>query len=226
MIPKNIKFLFSFTLMLFGLAYFAEAHQLTNFGMIEAMGLAGTSSMMLGSCISVASIQDDECGPNTGGIYELYVISRNDILTFPELKANSKVELDGEIVLKPGKAWAKWDFAEDTGEIAFKSEGEAGSQTFTQETGVYIPRMTPTIANIIANALNGKFVVAIVNPNELVNIGGTKIRPMKFDIDYKSGKKFNDKNGGEYKFAVGISHPPLYYTGQLPTVAAPVVPVV
>ncbi|RDC63283.1 hypothetical protein [Adhaeribacter pallidiroseus] len=223
MIPKIFKTLFTVALTVLGLVFFTETHGLTHLGVSEALGLASSTSMVLATCISVASIKEDECGANTGGLYELYVVLKRDILTWPGFKAGSKVVLDGDIVLKTGKKWAKWDFAEDTGEITFKSEGEAGSQTFSQETGVYIPRMNEEIAEVVANALNGKFVVAVKTPDDKVMIGGSQKRPMKFDIDYKSGKKYNDKNGGDYKFTVGTNHPPLFYDGELESEAPAVV---
>lgn len=221
---KLLKTLFFLTLSVLALVFFAEMNGLTDLGVSEALGLASTTTLVLGSCISVASIKEDDCGANTGGLYELYVILKRDILTWPPFKAGSKVALQGNIVPKTGKGWAKWDFAEDTGEIAFKSEGEAGSQTFSQETGVYIPRLNEEIADIVANALNGKFVVAVKTPDDQIMIGGSVKRPMTFNVDYKSGKKFNDKNGGDYKFTVGTNHPPLFYAGTLPLEDAVVIP--
>jgi len=219
---KRLKFAFSFALFMFALAFVAESRGLASFGMQEALGIVGSTTTMLGACVSVANIKDDACGANTGGVYELYVIHKNDIKTFPGFIAESTSELDGDIVLEAGKAWAKWDFAEDTGDINFKTEGDAGSQSVTQESNVYIPRINPLISNIINNALNGKYVIAVVDPNGQIMIGGSKVRPMKFEVDYKSGKKFNDKNGGDYKFTVGTSHTPLFYTGALPVVGAAV----
>ena len=221
--PKYLKVLMSVTFLMFCAVYASETQGLTHFGLFESLASVGGTTTMLGACFSVGSIEEEECGPNSGGIYELYVIAKRDIGSFPPLKADSTVELVGNIVPKDGKAWAKWDFSEETGEITYKSTGDAGSQAFEQALAVFIPGSTPKITDIVNKALNGSYVVAVVDPAGQIRIGGTDKRGMTFNIDHKSGKKSLDKNGGDYTFACGIGHPPLFYTGTLPLVAAPVV---
>ena len=218
--PKYLKVLMSVTFLMFCAVYASETQGLTHFGLFESLSAVGGTTTFLGSCFSVGSIEEDECGPNSGGIYDLYVIAKRDIQSFPPLKADSSVELVGNIVPKAGKAFAKWDFTEETGEINYKSTGENGSQAIEQSVAVSIPRSNPKIADVVNKALNGSYVVVVVDPAGQMQVGGSDKRGMTFNIDHKSGKKSLDKNGGDYTFACGIGHPPLFYTGTLPTVAA------
>ena len=50
-----------------------------------------------------------------------------------------------------------------------------------------------------------------------LRMAGDKYRGVKFEHDYKSGKKGTDKNGTDFKFSgEGFTHVPYYYTGAIP----------
>ncbi len=216
--PKLLMAALSLSLLILGGLQFAESHGLVHLGLFETVGFGGAP--MLG-CVSVAGISKI-CGSNPGGLNELFVIAVSDLEDFVE-PAEGEVNIPAaSIVPKIGKGFVQWDFAQDTGELGLKGSGEDGSQSFEQSVSTFIPRFTPAIAAVVQNSLNNKFIVAVRDGKGQVMIGGTLTRPMTFEMDYKSGKKFNDKNGGEYTFKCGIGSVPFFLTGTLPVVGGAV----
>jgi len=169
--------------------------------------------------VPIEAIEIDSC-PNPGGLTDLHVMRRRDVLTFPD-PDDDKVTLSKAIVPKTGAGFVPWDFATDTGEVNHKSTGDAGNQSITQELNTYLPRGDAKIDAVINAALNGDFIVAGRDSNGNVRICGDKNRGVKFEHDYKSGKKGSDKNGTDFKFSgEGFGHVPYYYTAALPIKAA------
>lgn len=165
--------------------------------------------------VPIEAIEIDDC-PNPGGLTDLHVIRRRDIQTFPEPGAD-KVTISTAIVPKPGCGFVPWEFAQDTGEVNHKSGGDAGNQSISHELNTYVPRGDAKIDAQVQAALNGDFVVAGRDSNGNVRICGDKYRGVKFEHDYKSGKKGDDKNGTDFKFSgAGFTHVPYYYTAALP----------
>lgn len=179
-------------------------------------GIGSASGFALGcTVIPLAAIEADDC-PNPGGLTDLHVIRRRDIDTFPTVDADG-VTISAAIVPKTGKKFVPWTFAQDTGEINHKSSGDAGTQSIGHELNVYVPRGSAVIDAVIQSALNGDFVVAGRDSNGNVRILGDEFRGVKFEHDYKSGKKGTDKNGTDFKFSgEGFTHVPFYYTAALP----------
>jgi hypothetical protein len=168
-------------------------------------------------CVKVplAAIEVDDC-PNPGGLTNLHVIRRRDIDVFPAVDADG-VTISTAIVPKTGAKFVPWDFATDTGEVNHKSSGDAGNQSITQEVNTYVPRGDAKIDAVIQAALNGDFVVAGRDSNGNTRLIGDEFRGVKFEHDYKSGKKGTDKNGTDFKFSgEGFAHVPYYYTAALP----------
>lgn len=177
----------------------------------------GIGSTSISACVIVplAEIVLDDC-PNPGGLTDIHVIRRRDIEEFPEADAD-KVTISTPIVPKTGKKFVPWEFAQDTGEINHASSGDAGTQSIKQELNVYIPRGSAAVDAVIQSALNGDFVVAGRDSNGNLRIVGDARRGVKFEHDYKSGKKGTDKNGTDFKFSgEGFTHVPYYYTAALP----------
>jgi hypothetical protein len=173
--------------------------------------------------VPIAEIILDDC-PNPGGLTDLHVIRRRDILTFPAPGAD-KVTISTAIVPKPGCGFVKWEFAQDTGEVNHKSSGDAGNQSIAHDLGVYVPRGSAATDAVIQSALNGDFVVIGRDSNGNLRIAGDERRGVKFEHDYKSGKKGNDKNGTDFKFSgEGFTHVPFYYTAAIPLLAPPAEP--
>jgi len=192
--------------------YLSPAH-----GPLVLASLTGIGSGSTLACVIVPieAIVRDEC-PNPGGLTDLHVIRRRDILTFPEVDEDG-VTISTALVPKPGCGFVPWDFATDTGEINHKSAGDVGTQSVGQELNVYIPRGEAKTDAVIQKALNGDFVVAGRDSNGNLRLCGDKYRGVKFDYDYKSGKKGTDKNGADFKFSgEGFTHVPYYYTAALP----------
>jgi len=163
----------------------------------------------------IEAIEVDDC-PNPGGLTNLHVIRRRDIDSFPDPDADG-VTISKPIVPKTGAKFVPWDFATDTGEVNHKSTGEAGNQSITQEANTYVPRGDAKIDAVIQAALNGDFVVAGRDSNGNTRLLGDAFRGVKFEHDYKSGKKGTDKNGTDFKFSgEGFTHVPYYYTAALP----------
>ncbi|WP_375418134.1 hypothetical protein [uncultured Hymenobacter sp.] len=170
--------------------------------------------------VPITSIVLDDC-PNPGGLTDLHVIRRRDILTFPEPDAD-KVTLSTAIVPKPGCGFVPWEFAADSGEVNHKSSGDAGNQSIAHDLGVYVPRGSASTDAVVQAALNGDFVVIGRDSNGYQRVVGDKRRGVKFEHDYKSGKKGTDKNGTDFKFAgEGFTHVPYYYTAAIPVMAVP-----
>ena len=110
-----------------------------------------------------------------------------------------------------------WDFATDTGEITHKSTGDAGNQSVSMEVSTNVPRGDAKIDTVIQKALNGDFVAAGRDSNGNTRLIGDEFRGVKFEHDYKGGKKGTDKNGTDFKFSgEGFTHVPYYYTAALP----------
>jgi hypothetical protein len=175
------------------------------------------TSLASGLCLPIGDIVLEDCGANPGGLTDLHVIRRRNILTFPEPDDADGLTISTSIVPKAGEGFSKWDFATDTGDLNHKSGGDAGNQSITHEINTYVPRGVVTIDAIINAAINGDFVV--IGTDSLGNrrILGDKRRGVKFDYDYKSGKKGNDKNGTDFKFSgEGFAHLPYYYTAAIP----------
>ena len=177
---------------------------------------AGSSMTITGSCFSLASYTEEECGSNPGGTVNVYVANKRDVESIPEPDSNSVV-VSKPIVMKPGKYFAHWPFAQDTGDINHKSDGEAGNKSITTDLNTYVPRGNPAIDKVINDALNSEQIVIVEDSLGQKRIGGDKRRGLIFDHDYKSGKKGGDKNGTDFKWAAsGLGHVPYYYTASVP----------
>jgi hypothetical protein len=165
--------------------------------------------------VPIAEIVEDNC-PNPGGLTDIHVIRRREIKTFPEVDADG-VTISTPLVPETGCGFVPWAFAQDSGEVNHKSSGDAGNQSISHELNVYVPRGSAKTDAIIQAALNGDFVVAGRDSNGNLRLVGDKRRGVKFEHDYKSGKKGNDKNGTDFKFSgEGFTHVPFYYTAALP----------
>jgi len=178
------------------------------------LGIGGPASL---ACVitPIEAIEVDEC-PNAGGLTDLFVIRRRDIQTFPEVDTDG-VTISTAFVPKTGSGFVQWGFAQDSGEVNHKSGGDAGSQSMTHEVNTYVPRGSAEIDAVIQKAINGDFVVIGRDSNGNYRVAGDKNRGVKFDYDYKSGKKGTDKNGTDFKFAgEGFTHVPFYYTAAIP----------
>lgn len=178
------------------------------------LGIGGPSSL---ACIiaPIDHIELDEC-PNAGGLTDLYAIRRREIDTFPAVAADG-VTLSGAIVPKTGCGFAHWGFAADSGEVNHSSSGEVGNQSVKHEVNVYNPRGSAATDAVIQTAINGDFVVIGRDSNGNYRIAGDKFRGVKFEHDYKSGKKGTDKNGTDLKFSgEGFTHLPYYYPFAIP----------
>lgn len=192
--------------------YVSPAHGTLVLASLTGIGSGSTLACVI---VPIEAIVRDEC-PNPGGLTDLHVIRRRDILTFPDADAD-EVTVSTAIVPKPGCGFVPWDFAQDTGEVNHKSTGDVGTQSITQELNVYVPRGSAATDAVIQAALNGDFVVAGRDSNGNLRLCGDKRRGVKFEHDYKSGKKGTDKNGADFKFSgEGFTHVPYYYTAALP----------
>lgn len=171
----------------------------------------------MGTCLPLDHIVEQDCGANPGGTVDLYVMRRRDIQTFPEPEEEGDVVLTQPIVPKTGKGFVKWDHAADTGDVNHKSAGDLGNQSVSVEQNVYIPRGNPATDKVINSALNGDFVVISRDALGQLRVLGTKLRGVKFDYDYKGGKKGTDKNGTDFKFTgEGFGTVPYYYEAAIP----------
>lgn len=201
-------------------AFPAEAQHLASavpHGPQVLAALVNTHGLAL-ACVPVpiASIVADEFCPNPGGLTDLWVIGLNDIETFPAPDADG-VTLSTAIVPKTGKGFAKWDFVQDTGEVTHKGSGELGSQSIAHGMDVTVARGSAATDAVIQTALNRKLIAIGRDSNGNLRVLGDKNRGVKFEYDYKSGKKGTDKNAAEFKFAgEGFTHVPYYYTAAIP----------
>jgi hypothetical protein len=165
--------------------------------------------------VPIEAIEVDDC-PNAGGLTDLHVIRRRDIDEFPDVDTDG-VTISKPIVPKTGCKFVKWDFATDTGEVTHKSTGDAGNQSVSMEAATYVPRGDAKVDSVIQRALNGDFIVAGRDSNGNTRLIGDEFRGVKFEHDYKGGKKGTDKNGTDFKFSgEGFTHVPYYYTAALP----------
>ncbi|TPE43968.1 hypothetical protein [Pontibacter mangrovi] len=218
---KNFKFLglIAVVVMLIAaVSAFAVPADSAVMHFVQDLGLVSSGSTMLGMCVSFASIKN-KCGANPGGTSELYIINKVDVdeTQWPELGADG-VTYAGPIVPKAGKGFAKWDFAQDTGDFGFTLSGDPGSQSFEHTVGVYIPRFNPEISKVYKDLPNAEIIAVKIDANGQKIVFGDLQRPLTPKLDYKSGKKFNEKNGAEFGLTVGNNHPPYFYSGDIPVV--------
>ena len=196
----------------------ALAHTVSpDHGVAVLTALTGIGSGTMLACVvtPIAGFEVDDC-PNPGGLTELYVIRRRDVATFP-IVAEDGVTLTTALIPKTGVGFVQWGFAADSGEVNHKSSGDAGNQSIGQEVNTYVPSGSPTIDAVIQRALNGDFIVLGRDSKGQLRMAGDKYRGVKFEHDYKSGKKGTDKNGTDFKFSgEGFTHVPYYYTGAIP----------
>lgn len=220
---KYLKYLGIFAALALVVAFIAapaEAQAL--FGLdtkelVSAGVIGGNTSL---AYVSVAAIKRVR-GANPGGVVKTYVIDKDDITLIPAVGPDG-VTITTAITVKDGKGFALWDFAQDTGDFNFKLSGDPGSQAFEHTIGLYIPRFTPEIAAVYNNLPNGEFIIIQEDANGQKVIHGDLTRPLVPNLDYKSGKKFTDKNGSEVGFSAGNGHVPYFYTAAIPLL--PVVP--
>lgn len=177
-------------------------------------------SGMVGICIPVGSIPEF-CGSNPGGQYSFYVIRAVDVQSIPAPAVEGDMVITGAIVPKPGKAFAKWEFAEDTSDLNVKAIGEAGNQAWEITASCYIPGSNPAIAKVMNSMLNQRCIIIVVDGKGQKRVGGTMQRGMMCTPDYSSGKVFTDKNGYTVTFKVGQANEPFFYEGEIPVVAVP-----
>jgi len=184
-----------------------------------AVGM-GAMALMLGVCVSVGDItEEEECGTNPGGMTDFFIARRADILSIPAVGADG-VTITGDIVMKTGKKFAKWDNEVDFHDLNWKTEGDSGSQTITQELNIYVSRFRKSQDAVFQSTINGKFIVISVDPDGSKRIGGNLLRPLTLNFDAKSGKKNTDKKGTDIKATAGTGHVPYYYEGVIPITAA------
>ena len=188
--------------------------------LLASLTAAGSGSLIHACIVTpIEGFEVDDC-PNPGGLTELYVIRRRDVATFPTVDADG-VTLTSPLVPKAGAGFVQWGFAADSGEVNHKSSGDAGNQSIGHEVNTYVPSGSPEIDAIVQKALNGDFIVLGRDSKGQLRLAGDKYRGVKFEHDYKSGKKGTDKNGADFKFSgEGFTHVPYYYTTAIPLKAA------
>lgn len=170
-------------------------------------------------CLKLNNLPEEEnCGPNPGGETELYLVRKSAIVSIPAVGPDG-VTIAGNIVMKTGEGFAKWDTLIDNSELSHKTVGEIGSQSVEQTLEVFIPRARVNIDAEIQKAINGSFIVISVDAQGQKRIGGNLLRPMSMVHDYKGGKKNTDRRGTTLTFTSGAGHVPFYYTGTIPVVA-------
>jgi hypothetical protein len=220
-----LKFLASLLLVTM-LLMLAGAPPVVAVGVAGAAGLYNTVAAeffpqySLLAVLPVGAIAEQRYGANPGGTTELFVIDVYDLQTLT-LPAADSIEVTADLVPVAGKAFAKWDFAQDKGSMSSGIKGEQGSQYVEQGVEAFIPRMTKEIAAVLQNCINRRFIVLKRDANGQVWIYGDKLRPCTFETDYKSGTKFTDVNGTTVKFTAGTTHVPWLYSGDIPLVPTP-----
>lgn len=215
-VPTWYKVLSVLCLMLMvGAALFpAESHAL---GL--TLGLTG-SGLVSAGCAAVGNIAAEDCGANPGGTVNLWLARRRDVATLPAPVAGS-VTIEQPLTMKAGKYFAKWDFAQDTGNLTHKSVGDAGNKSVSVELNTYVPRGNATIDAVVDNAINGDFIVIVEDSLGQKRLAGSLLRGVTFDHDYQSGTKGTDKNGTAMKFSgEGFGNVPFYYDAAIPVLPA------
>ena len=182
--------------------------------------LGDASQFTLAGCAAVGNIVSEDCGANPGGTVNLWVARRRDVATLPN-PASGTVTVTAPLTMKAGKFFAKWEFAQDTGDLNHKTTGDPGNKSVTMEVNTYVPRGNELIDAVINEAINGDFIVIVEDGLGQKRIAGDLLRGVIFDHDYKSGKKGTDKNGTDFKFGgEGFGHVPYYYDAAIPVTPA------
>jgi hypothetical protein len=212
-LPTWYKVLSALSLILMVAAAFfpAETHE-----MALALGIGG-SGLISAGCAAVGNIVSEDCGANPGGTVNIWVARRRDVESIPAPTAGG-VTITTGISMKVGKYFAKWEFAQDTGNLNHKSVGDPGNKSVSYELNTYVPRGNALIDKEVNNAINGDYIVIVEDGLGQKRIAGSLLRGVIFDHDYNTGTKGTDKNGTAFKFlGEGFGNVPYYYDAAIPT---------
>lgn len=207
--------LLSVVLLLVSVAMVLPAGPFDALGLHDLYVSLHPAGVSLAAAPIIAGIKQSTFGANPGGTTKLFVIPFEDVESIPAPGPDG-VTVATDIAPKAGKAFAEWEFAQDTGQITAKVTGDQGSQVYELEKKIYISTITPEIQAVLQACVNRRFIIVVVDGRGQKVIGGDLLRPMSLEQNQTTGAKFNDKSGTELTFKCGSSHAPYFYTGAIP----------
>jgi hypothetical protein len=150
--------------------------------------------------------------PNFGGaVTAILYVRLKDVLTFP---IRSGINIESEIILKPGKSWNKIEFTALEYEELRKPSG--GGYKYMQELSGIIAKDRPEITQIFEQNNLSQFIVLYTDKNSITRIIGNPKEPARFDVPKKQHRKFMERNGYEVIVFCDTREPAPSYLAELP----------
>jgi hypothetical protein len=151
--------------------------------------------------------------PNFGGaVTAILYVRLKDVLTFP---IRSGINIESEIILKPGKSWNKIEFTALEYEELRKPSG--GGYKYMQELSGIIAKDRPEITQIFEQNNLSQFIVLYTDKNSITRIIGNPKEPARFDVPKKQHRKFMERNGYEVIVFCDTREPAPSYLAILPS---------
>lgn len=172
------------------------------------------------------SIQDIVVGcgsTNPPGVnVRLYMVNKEEILTFPTKKAydpaiaGESVKLDGEIILVPNSKWATIDIVTDTGEVKDGIVGTDGSKSIESFLDGVIPTTSASVLEWMERNANNCMVVLAKEKSGIVRVLGTKESPAKLESgEATTGKATGDIHGLTFSIKSTTGYTASIYEGTI-----------
>ena len=166
------------------------------------------------------------CEDNSSGVKKIAVFLTQDVQTWPERRTDIEemrdyVELNGNLVFKPGKRAFTIYCKDEAGELHYEGQGEEGSRSQKGILNIYNPGMKAPLLGFIAAVQNADIGSLVWLNNGEIHLLGDKDRGMILsESNATSGKTTADPNGGDLTFNYNCSRPQVY-TGQTDGLTTP-----
>lgn len=134
----------------------------------------------------------------------------------PPVADGDTLRIDGNIVLKALKKWAKVTLVTDSGEVKDTMLGEEGSHHYKSELMAEVPNTGAATAEWFELAVNGCAVCLVKEKNGDMRLMGNIGSPVKFiSHENTSGKESGSKRIGSFTIESSTGRPALYYSGTI-----------
>jgi len=161
---------------------------------------------------------------NLGGLIDLKVISKRDVLSIPD-PVNGQVY--GVITFKPGvTGFNTWKATLDTPNLQSRGQQTREGEKKDTRLRVVIPKDQPAIRAMLELATQDEFILLYTDGSGQQKLVGQLHAPMRFSFDHNTGSRFADGNFYEGVFYYEGPDNTFFYNGTAgtpPVGAAPAV---
>jgi hypothetical protein len=165
-------------------------------------------------CVSLSNVSRG-CAPNVPGLFKLYLIRVDEVDTIPAAVYQT---ISTNLTLAAGKAFAVWEFTEETAKVDENAVGEADGKSFEDMIDFFIPGDDATKAYQFSQMLNDRFIAITKDGNGNIKIHGDLDRPMRLETQsFTTGAANADRKGTSFQLKCNASHKAYWYTGTITT---------